>query len=192
MFDYQNALGNAWILSTHLREVQKEMNAAMAKHETGGKPSMLAKFRKGGQDTAAEDSVAQWVKGRQGSCFICRQEEQARSRMIDIFFEMWHKDSAFRAKITGGKGFCLPHFGELCEAARTKLSDSEKQEFYDAMFRLMQDNMQRMIGDVDWMIEKYDYQNQDKPWKDSKDALQRSMQKLQGGYPADPAYRMKK
>ena len=49
-----------------------------------------------------------------------------------------------------------------------------------------------MTDDVDWMIEKFDYQNADKDWKNSKDAIQRGMQKLKGGYPADSAYRMKK
>lgn len=195
MFDYQNALGNAWILSTHLRRMQKELNEAEAKHRPGTTP-MFAKFRKApaardGAD-ARTDSAAAWAAQKEESCFICKQEKEARARMLDIFFEQWKKEPEFREKIAAGKGFCIPHFGELCEAAETRLPDSEKQAFYDTVFGLMKKSMERLIGDVDWMIEKYDYQNSDKPWKNSKDALQRAMQKLKGGYPADPAYRMKK
>ena len=34
--------------------------------------------------------------------------------------------------------------------------------------------------------------NKDADWKNSKDAIQRGMQKLKGGYPADPVYQQKK
>ena len=50
-------------------------------------------------------------------------------------------------------------------------------------------NMERIYEDISWLIEKFDYENKDADWKNSKDALQRGMQKLKGGYPADPVYR---
>ena len=39
---------------------------------------------------------------------------------------------------------------------------------------------------------KFDYRNKDADWKNSKDAIQRGMQKLKGGYPADAPYKMNK
>ena len=56
----------------------------------------------------------------------------------------------------------------------------------------MQKNLDRMQEDVNWLIEKFDYRNAQADWKTSKDAVQRGMQKLKGGYPADPPYQMKK
>ena len=56
----------------------------------------------------------------------------------------------------------------------------------------MNQNMERLAEDVAWMVEKFDYKNADADWKNSKDAIQRGMQKLKGGYPADPVYKMKK
>ena len=56
----------------------------------------------------------------------------------------------------------------------------------------MTNNMDRMQEDVSWMVEKFDYLNKDADWKNSKDAIQRGMQKLKGGYPADPPLKMKK
>ena len=53
-------------------------------------------------------------------------------------------------------------------------------------------NMERLASDVAWMVEKFDYRNKDADWKDSKDAIQRGMQKLKGGYPADGPYKMNK
>lgn len=231
MFEYGNALGSAWILSTHLRAVRSELDREMAKHKTGrgagggGALKMFAGFRRpgaagkhaaaetaeaagsGGKDSVAEtagsgvgsrrgagstDSVASWIRARESSCFVCNQIEETRARYLQTFFYLWRKDGEFRRKIENGKGFCLPHFGDLCEAAGTELPESEREEFYQAIFGLMQKNLERITGDVDWMIEKFDYQNVDKDWKNSRDAVQRAMQKLKGGYPADSAYRMKK
>ena len=209
MFDYGNALGSAWILSTHLRKISAELDAETAKHKNTGKPagkaspSIFARFRKPETavtpDTAQSyetsgktDSVAAWVEAREGTCFVCRQIADTKKRYIETFFYLWQKDEEFRNKVINGKGFCLPHFGDLCEAAKTELDDSQRQDFYDSIFKLMHDNLARMTDDVDWMIEKFDYQNADKDWKNSKDAIQRGMQKLKGGYPADSAYRMKK
>ena len=41
-------------------------------------------------------------------------------------------------------------------------------------------------------VEKFDYRNKDADWKNSRDAIQRGMQKLKGGYPADPVYKQSK
>ncbi len=39
------------------------------------------------------------------------------------------------------------------------------------------DNLQRVQDDLDWFIKKSDYRFADEPWKDSRDALIRSMVK---------------
>ena len=57
--------------------------------------------------------------------------------------------------------------------------------------RAIEDNLQRLEEDVSWLIDKFDYRNKDADWKTSKDALQRGMQKLRGGYPADPPFKQK-
>ena len=98
----------------------------------------------------------------------------------------------FKEKIQNGKGFCIPHFGDLCEAAESRLKEKEQEEFFTVLFELMEHNMNRLYEDDAWLIEKFDYRNKDADWKNSKDALQNCMQKLKGGYPADPIYKQKK
>ena len=56
----------------------------------------------------------------------------------------------------------------------------------------MNRELERIQEDIDWLIEKYDYRNGDKDWKNSKDAVQRTMQKIVGGHPADPVFRGRK
>ena len=132
------------------------------------------------------------IRAKEDSCYICSQYKDTYERYLDTFFYLWKNDESFRNKIINGKGFCLPHFGDLCEAADRKLSDKEKQEFYDCLLPVMEANMQRISEDVSWLVEKFDYRNKDADWKNSKDAIQRGMQKLKGGYPADPTYKMSK
>lgn len=188
MFHYGNTLGNAWILKTHYQKMIGEMQDTFAGFRPG-KTSLRDKFRK----TAGNGSaIGMWVRGKENSCYLCSQYEETYARYLDTFFYLWKQDASFREKLQNGKGFCLPHFGRLCEAADQKLPDKEKEAFYSVLLPLMEKNMKRIAEDVSWMVEKYDYQNQDADWKNSKDAIQRGMQKLKGGYPADPVYKMKK
>ena len=136
--------------------------------------------------------IAAWIGKKESTCYICDHFADTYARYMDTFFYLWNQDSAFRQKIQEGKGFCLHHFGDLCQAADSKLSNSAKEDFYSVMFPLMERNMGRLSEDVAWMVEKFDYRNKDADWKNSRDAIQRGMQKLKGGYPADGPYVMSK
>lgn len=188
MYDYGNTLGNAWILKTHYQKMIQEMQKQFASFSPG-KSSLKDKFRK----TAANGNpIGMWVREKEDSCYVCKQYQDTFARYLDTFFYMFKKDEEFRAKIKGSKGFCLPHFRDLCEEADKQLNDKEKEVFYQMLLPLMKENMERLAGDVSWMVEKFDYRNKDADWKDSRDSIQRGMQKLKGGYPADPVYSMKK
>ncbi len=40
------------------------------------------------------------------------------------------------------------------------------------------ENMKRVHEDLSWFIDKFDYRFKDEPWKNAKDALPRTMTKL--------------
>lgn len=188
MFDYGNTLGNAWILKTHYKRMIQEMKQQFSGF-TPGKTSFKGKFLKA---SGSGNAIGMWVREKEESCYICKQYKDTYARYLDTFFYLFRQDDEFRRKIAGSKGFCLPHFGDLCEAADSKLSDKEKEQFYQMLLPLMEKNMERLADDVAWMVEKFDYRNKDADWRNSKDAIQRGMQKLKGGYPSDPAYKMSK
>lgn len=185
MFDYGNTLGNAWILKTHYKKMMGEMKKEFASFRPG-RSSLREKFKK---NTEGENAIGIWVRKKKQSCYICDQFNATYQRYLNTFLYLWKQDEAFREKINSGKGFCLPHFGDLCEAADSRLNDREREAFYSAMFPLMEKNMERLSEDVSWMVEKFDYRNHDADWKNSRDAIQRGMQKLKGGYPADAPYK---
>ena len=80
----------------------------------------------------------------------------------------------------------------MVETGDTLPSDKEKQSFYGYLFPLMEHNLQRVTEDLEWFCDKFDYKNKDADWKNSRDAIQRGMQKAAGGYPADPVYKAEK
>jgi hypothetical protein len=111
---------------------------------------------------------------------------------MKTFFTMYKKDADFRAQVAATQGFCLDHFKVLCQGADDILSDKERLDFYDVILPLMQKNLERVYEDIAWFIEKYDYKNKDADWKNSKDAIQRGMQKLRGSDPSLPPHVLKK
>lgn len=179
MFEYGNTLGNGWILKTHYMRTIEAMKAEFEAY----KPVKIGfKGRVTGDNPG--NNVSAWAKERKCSCYICKEFAETYERYLDTFFVMYKKDEAFREKIKNSKGFCVTHFGDLCEKAEMEIPDKEKEAFFRDMFALMESNMDRMFEDVAWLVEKFDYRNKDADWKNSKDAIQRGMQKLKGGYPA--------
>ena len=59
----------------------------------------------------------------------------------------------------------------------------------ETVFSVMEENLVRVKEDLDWLVAKYDYRNASADWKNSRDALPRTMQKLQGLHPADPPFK---
>lgn len=188
MYDYGNTLGNAWILKTHYMKTIKEMQDQF-KHYAPTK--MTFKERIAGS-SELKNPIAKWTACKDKSCYICAEFDKMYDNYMDTFFYLYKEDSEFRSKVNNGKGFCLHHFGQLCETGESKISDKDKPEFYKAMFDLMDKNMSRVYEDISWLIEKFDHVNANADWKNSKDAVGRGMQKLRGSYPADPPYKAKK
>ena len=187
MFDYGNTLGNAWILKTHYTQMIRELQSQTKSFKLG-KSSLKDKFKK---QVERHNPIGIWVAEKERSCYICKRYADTYERYLDTFFVMYRKDPDFRDKVKNSMGFCLHDFGDLCEASDSRLPDKEKADFYNMLFPLMEQNLIRLGEDVAWMVEKFDYRNKDADWKNSKDAIQRGMQKLKGGYPADPPYQKK-
>lgn len=187
MYDYGNTLGSAWILKTHYRKVIGEMKKEFKSFKPGKMASkgLFSKKESG-------NAISMWVREKEQSCYVCNHFKEMYERYMDTFFYLWKQDPDFKEKVKKGKGFCLSHFGDLCEASDTRLSDREKEEFYNSLLPLMESNMDRLLEDVSWMVEKFDYRYKDADWKNSRDAIERGMQKLKGGYPADAPYKSSK
>ena len=141
---------------------------------------------------ASSNSIVDWINKRESTCFICDSVNKTFNAYMKTFFTMYEKDPELKEKLKNTKGFCLDHLKVVLEGADTYLKGDKRKEFYDIVLPLMHENMNRIYEDVAWFIEKYDYKNKDADWKNSKDAIQRGMQKLRGSDPSLPPHVLKK
>ena len=184
MYDYGNALGSALILQTYMNILLEEMDRQMADYALPARRSIFRK-RTG---PAGTDGLVEWAGEKGSTCWICNKVEYSMERYYATFFALV-KDGEFRAKVENSKGFCMRHFAGLMERAGEALPNAQREWFYDAVFTLMRENMARVKGDLDWFIDKFDYRNASADWRESRDAVSRTMQKLRGIYPADAPYK---
>ena len=182
LYDYGNTLGNALMLQTYYARILKNLRSEIEVFERPGPKKLFAKPKE------ESSPLAEVLTREVQNCYICRQLESSMDRYYRTFFALT-KEPEFRAKAENCKGFCLTHFSELLRSAGLYLPNSQRDWFYDRIFPVMEQNLTRVKEDLDWLIAKYDYRNASAPWGNSRDALQRTMQKLGGGYVADKPYK---
>lgn len=183
LYEYGNPLGSALMLQTHYAGLIKEFREQTENYEIPARKSL---FKRRKPDR--EQPYWQRLREQVDSCIICDRVRGSVKRYYGTFFYLL-REPEFREKVENSKGFCLNHFAQLLQEAEQRLPSAHQEWFYATVYPLMEKNLVRVKEDLDWMIAKYDYRNAGAPWNNSRDALQRAMQKLEGGYPADPPYR---
>ena len=183
-YDYGNALGNGLILQTYMNKLMEELQAQIEGFDMPAKKPLFSLKK----ETPPEPDILAWAKRKQESCYVCNKVEYNMHRYFHTFFVLL-KEPEFRQKVESSKGFCMRHFTRLLEMAPEELANAHRDWFYPTVMGLMRDNMARVKGDLDWFVGMFDYRQAGKDWKNSRDAVSRSMQKLRGIYPADPPYR---
>lgn len=183
LYDYGNTLGVALMLQTYMAGFLKEIDYEFDNFQMPPKKTLLSSKK-----PAAADPYRQRLQKRVDSCYICDKIDYNMARYYHTFFVML-KDPEFRSRVENCKGFCMRHFAKLLELAEEDLPNAQREWFYETVLPLMKTHMVRVKKDLDWLIAKYDYRNAGADWRNAKDALPRSMQKLQGLYPSDPPYK---
>jgi chaperone required for assembly of F1-ATPase len=68
----------------------------------------------------------------------------------------------------------------LLAAAQAELSPKALGELISVLTKLQRENMDRMQEDISWFIKKFDYRYEKESWGNSKDAVERTVNKLRG------------
>lgn len=183
LYDYGNSLGLALMLQTYYAGLLEEFSREKSSLTPSAKQGLFSK-----KPQENPDSYPKRLSQKVDDCFICSRISYHMERYYTTFFHMIKEDE-FRAKVISSKGFCFKHFAQLMDLAPQKVPAKQRDWFYSAIPMVMEQQLVRVKEDLDWFIAKFDYRNAAAPWKNSKDALSRSVQKLQGIYPADPPYK---
>ena len=64
--------------------------------------------------------------------------------------------------------------------AQKVFSGEQLKEFYDTVYDIEVKNLSRVQEDITWFTKKFDFRYADDDWKNSKDAVPRTIEKIIG------------
>lgn len=169
LFHSKNRLGLTLINQTYIQTMMKSFDRALKTSST------KESFFKKSSSPSDLDRLYQLLTE---DCYICKRIESTMERYYDTFFYLYKKESEFVHHLGNTKGFCMPHYIKLIQAAKASSNKTLMDAFMKQTLPLFQENMQRVLDDMQWFVNKYDYRYEDEPWKEAKDAPKRSIQKI--------------
>jgi hypothetical protein len=128
----------------------------------------------------AEEDLTSLIEEREHSCLICNDLDRSMKRYYYTLAYLWKRDEDFKDALRKSKGICLTHLRDLLPLAQSALNPKELMVFLEELMKLEKKNFHRLEGELDWFTQKFDSQNNEKPWGDSKNAHKRTIQKLTG------------
>jgi hypothetical protein len=170
LYKNQNRLGLSLILKSHMDRVIKDIEKLTGSSSKLPAPGI---FRKQSENSG----VVSYIEKLEDSCYICEMINRTFDRYIATIFYLYRQEESFRKKFRACLGFCNRHYGILYKQAPKHLSGGQLKDFISELNSLYLDNMKRVNEDLEWFINKFDYRYADEPWKNSKDALPRTINK---------------
>lgn len=170
LYQNQNRLGLSLILKTHIDKLIDDIEKLS---ETKKLPQAASLFKK--KDGSRE--ILNYLEQLEETCFICEKIDKTMERYIATIFHLYSNSEEFRSMFKATKGFCTKHYKDLFAAAPLYFKGNQLNEFIQVLNQLYLNNMKILRDDLEWFIQKFDYRFANEPWKNSKDALPRTMQK---------------
>ena len=174
LYAVQNRLGAALLLHTHLKQLQKDISNMTYVIDKNPKSSFFKKSE------SKIEKLGKHIKSQQSRCYLCEKIEGTFQRYIETFFHMWPREPEARDLVAALPGFCLPHFGMMMAMAESSLSKKHLDSFLEVVVPLQAAAIATIEADLDWFIQKFDYRNNEAPWKNSQDAIPRTIALLKG------------
>lgn len=173
-----NRLGLGLTLHTHIGDLSDDLLSGIEKCIPAGRKGLFS-----GKDKNFRSKLRQMadkIDLRTQSCMICERLDKTMDRYLDVIYYQYFIDPAFKEIFDQGNGYCLPHLSLLLRGAAHYLNQNQAAEFVASLEKLERNCMEELKADVEWYTLKFDYRNQDKSWKNSKDALPRAIRQLAG------------
>lgn len=159
MFVRKNRLGMALTLESHINELKKEIKGS-------------------GLFSAPGAAAIKRIGELESTCYVCKRIDFNFVHMIETAVLLWDRDEEFQKKLASQPYFCLPHYRQMLDFARTRLGKKRFAEFEKACSAIENAYIEKLSEDVSWFCKKFDYRYDEEPWYDSKDAVERAMKFL--------------
>lgn len=159
-------LSNALLLQTHIDEVRGK--AFPKKDADPPNKAMLAVIRELGR-----------------TCYVCDRVEHDILHLLSTVYAQFGKDPAFHEQYRAQDYLCLDHYALVMENVNKKVMDKAAlAAFYEATNALAKGYLNTLYDDVTHFASMFDYRNRGGDYKNSKDAIERSVSFLKS-YPVD-------
>lgn len=184
LYGMDNRLGHALMLESHMVETRERLQNAckdIRKAAKGSSGSLMDKLTgKAPSPAKMMEDAAAALEEMTATCIVCDTIEDNMNRYLHTFFHLYQNDSEFRRAFENSKGLCLNHASQLLKLAPHELPSKALPAFADAICTLETEAFDRMQDDISWFCRKFDYRYYDQPWKNSRDAVERTVNKLRG------------
>ena len=174
MFQVGNRLGHALLMDTHAEQVLVKLDKIKAQAARG-------------RDIDAT-KLAGSLRALGDRCVVCEGVQTHMLRYTYTFVYLWKTDPKFARRFSESKGLCIPHAADLIEAAQKQLNAQQRKEFAALCLDLVQAHLSEDETDLKWFTQKFDYKNKDKSWGNSKNAIERTVNRLRGYCLGDVPY----
>ncbi len=170
LYARENKLGLALVVHTHLVEKLQPLKAAI---EAAARPGRHEKER-------MDDAVSLLTRLRD-ACFLCALLKEDRDRYCFTILYLWDRDPEFLPVFRASRGFCLPHFGDMCGAAQRSLRADRREKWMQEAAPLMTGSLERLEREVLAFTQLHRDSNRSLGTEEERTALARTLQKLAGG-----------
>lgn len=160
MAAYGKRLPVALILQSHLEEIRGRL--------AGCKP----------------DAAEKYLSRLEDSCYVCGRLNEKMNRVYSNIVYLWKNDESFRHLLTEQPAFCLPHFRALLSAS-SELGKKDRAAFCASVSEVAESALAELNGDIDWFCKKFDYRFAKEDWKNSRDAIERTIGTLTSRKPPE-------
>ncbi len=159
-------LSNALLLQTHIDELRKKV------------------FPKKDTDFPDKKMLAA-IRENEGTCYVCDRIERDILHLLATVYVQFGADESFRRQYRSQDFICLEHYALVSASFNKKAMDKKAaSEFAEATNALSKGYMDTLYDDVTHFTTMFDYRNAGGDFKNSKDAIERSVNFLTS-YPVD-------
>lgn len=159
-------LSNALLLQTHINELRKKV------------------FPKKDTDIPDKKMLAA-IRENAGTCYVCDRIEHDILHLLSTVYVQFGADPEFRKQYSAQDFICLDHYALVMGNLNKKAMDKKSlAQFCEATNTLSKGYAQTLYDDVTHFTTMFDYRNVGGDYKNSKDAIERSVRFLTS-YPVD-------
>ncbi len=185
----KNRLALGLVIDTHLMEqndvikkLYEKNKTAIQKEASSGTMEQMIKSvkRKKSATTDFIEAMINKLSEMEDSCTICEKIDRNMERFIDVILYLFFKEPDFADIFISKKGFCLHHLKKLLEGSLKYLHGSARSEFIMTLMSMEIIHLERIKEEVNWFTQKFDHKNKNAPWRNSQDAVPRSIEKICG------------